>query len=304
MTPMTTPMTTPTPTPTPMPTTMPTPTPTPADADADVVAYGMSLLDPLPQNIFFEGFSVKPTVMDIDHYRDPTRFRIHYKHGYNVVERLFSSSDVRGIHGKSFEGQLSFKDLCQRYHNSVVFLSNSGVQVRKAYHNCSKCSRIMRQEKRRGNLCLDCHNSEVVECKNCGIMANRVHVCVSKPKETWRDRKCYVLCTQCDKHIAKNSFKRHVQRAHQPYTFKCKRCPKRFACQSDLNHHMILHSTKHRYACKHCDKTFKWQSHRSKHVKKDHPEVPRKAWAKPISHVFPTLPIVQKQGLQGILAGL
>jgi len=242
--------------------------------------------------------------MDIDHYKDPERFRISFKNGYNIVERLFSSSDVRGIRGKSFEGNMSFKDICQKYNGSVVFLSNDGVQVRKAHSNCSKCMRIMRQEERRGNLCLGCHNSEQIECKNCGCTTNNMHICVVKPEKTWRDGKCYVLCKQCDKHISQNSFKRHVQRAHSPYTFKCRRCPKKYACKSDLNQHMIVHNTKHRYSCKHCDKTFKWQSHRSKHVKKDHPEVPRKSWAKPISHVFPTLPAAPKGGLQFILAGL
>lgn len=91
----------------------------------------------------------------------------------------------------------------------------------------------------------------------------------------YKGTKRYVWCYLCEKYISSNSFKRHVQRKHVRKMYNCKNCPKKFACQVDLNSHQTSHSSVKRFKCLHCGLMFKWQSHRSKHIKNKHPEVER-----------------------------
>ena len=255
----------------------------------NTLTFGLQLLDSIPETIkvYYEGFHTKPTTEFSDeealHKAFPTEsFRVKNHGDFFQVLKLYPPesvflSNVQGL-SKPIH-PLSLIQLRERFRTCTVTVTPKGVRVRSLALRCHACARGMQPEERRDGICTNCYNKQHINCKFCHRSVEREHNCVRMPDQIRKNNKVYKLCTHCNKYISRNSHKRHVQRKHFSYQFKCKKCPKKFGCKSDLNLHMTVHSSVRRFDCPHCEEKFKWQSHRSKHVKEKHPntERPQKA---------------------------
>lgn len=200
------------------------------------------------------------------------------------VTKLYDPKSLKMGPGLSAPGRpMSLAELQSHYNRCTVLQWANGVRIRHIVQTCKTCHMGIRAEDRRGQECLRCYNKTIIDCTFCNRKVEREHRCVRLPAEVRKNGRIYRLCTHCNQYMAKNALKRHIQRKHLQYRFQCKKCPKKFGCQSDLNHHMTTHSSRRRFKCPHCEETFRWQSHRSKHVKKKHPDIDRPLQSKPIS---------------------
>ena len=177
----------------------------------------------------------------------------------------------------------TFDEVKKHFNSYVVTLSGGIISVnpkpkplkviKSKISTCAECAMVVQRHERRGlrgRFCKRCWLKQIVECKYCHRKTEREHRCVPLQSEKYINGKIYKLCTQCPAsgdYIARNAFKRHVQRKHYSYMFQCSKCPNRFSCQSDLNNHMKNHTNNFAYKCKHCDIQFRWQSQLSKHMK-------------------------------------
>lgn len=287
------------------------------ECDDDTMQYGLSLLETPPDRVRFVGFigpqeSSAQTVQELrELYPDD---RVEDNGRFLRVTKLHDPKTLKMAPGLSAPGgPMSLPELQSLYNRCTVLYWNGSVRIRHIVQTCKTCHTGIRAEDRRGQQCLRCHKKTIVDCEFCNRKVEREHRCVRLPGEVRKNGRVYRLCTHCNQYIAKNALKRHIQRKHQQYTFQCRKCPKKFGCQSDLNHHMTTHSSERRFRCRHCGETFRWQSHRSKHVKEKHPDIDRPLQSKPISlgaeiNIFNfTTPTEQPRvhrGLQDILRDL
>ncbi|KAF8158026.1 hypothetical protein B0H34DRAFT_858887 [Crassisporium funariophilum] len=89
-----------------------------------------------------------------------------------------------------------------------------------------------------------------------------------------------LVAGMCDFRGAKSTVTRHVNGFHlglKPYPCTYGDCERSFAQNSTLKVHTdAIHTHRKPHACRHCEAKFSDPAHRSKHVEREHPEMPRK----------------------------
>lgn len=142
------------------------------------------------------------------------------------------------------------------------------------YFTCIVCHRKtlpnhLRAGKTHSATCKHCHDNQIVLCAMCGLNRRRGHVCegADKDKITLPSGKDAFKCPHCNMYLAKSSLRKHIQRKHFPYKFKCKLCPKKFPNQAAVNSHVRTYHDKIPHVCKHCGDEFRFQCQLSKHMK-------------------------------------
>lgn len=74
-----------------------------------------------------------------------------------------------------------------------------------------------------------------------------------------------VTCELCDRPIAKEQIKQHMQRHRSAQVFQCESCDAQFIYQHLLTRHRRIHSTERKYLCEFCPMAFKETSHLELH---------------------------------------